>query len=855
MIEVRSTLKVVAALLCLALIATACSNVEKEQADPRLPEPLAGAAVSDVGFIDVGENDFDEPPLVVPADPPPIEDWPEGVLAVGEGLDVTLPAPAEAPISVTLALPPRPTEDALPAAIWERDEEEYELVLGHWDQDLETITVLRTEFSGGWAVWLSIACIVDFSCVATTLAKLAIRSGELTIDEILESLEPVVELLSEAVDLAKDEVDEVEWLKSVYEWLSEAADWVADSLTGRTDPPDCRNDAPSWASLGEHPNWIHTCLESRINKSGEVQAELVVTSNRRYNPMAVEIVPSAAYVNVDDQPEWVRRGLAHLTGMDVENWAFLPWDGSYQMAFSRNAETEDRHVDIASGPTLGTFLFGMVLRFADEALKYSLKRSPDWLPVFVEVSQCVTNLNPMNVDLDPNVDLEQMVLCALTGIGEGFQRSKHATALGNVGDADLRDRLMRQLRISFPRLAEQVAKYLPWVKKFELVRLYSSIVRDSVQTLHDADADADRRAVRLTLHGTPSTSLETDSTCSETDEFEVDPTLTVEPSVVAVEGFDYEFTYTGSGFAPNQVVAILPILSDLIDLFSFDPYSWAYNWLEITPDACGDFAISRTEHVAEGVGGLSFIINDRGLIDAESRRLHPGVTIGPEGTAPAIPESAVDECLVRCDVALAVHPKTIGAPGPQEFTVTASGEIYWGQLTVCGVEDWSTFISSDANCELVEESVSATRREPFEITFEFDVLSEGLWIQLEDYAGDISHAVLSARVWVGGEPRPTVSVDPSVQASGPTRFSVSGSGFTHPVFVIPCSPIESWPSFSIEAECDLTSSTATHVGRDGDFSVSVSYDVPAEGLGILAVTDAARTEAAYVNIPGRGSLP
>ena len=828
MTKIRGIVKAVGALTCSALIATTCSNVEPEQADPGLPELPADAGASDVGFIDVGENDFDEPPLVVPVDPLPIEDWPEGVLAVGEGLDVTLPAPAEAPISVTLALPPRPTEDALPAAIWERDDGTLEIVRGYWDQTDNTITLETHEFTSFRSIW--------------------------------QKLE--------------------DWIRDAKDWIGDAperlasfaknwADWAVDSVTGRTNPPECSNNAPPWVSIGEHPNWVHTCLQSSASEdTSEVLAELVIKSNRRYIPIAAETDPSAAYFEVDDQPDDVRRALAFLTGLDVEHGVLLPWGGSYRMGFAENPYSGNRLLPVDTGPTWRTFLFGVVVKAIEESTGILLGNASAWLPVALTTAQCLAGLDVFGLDLDPNFDFEQLLRCVIEGIGDGFDQSKAENTFDNVGKQI--DGLMEIAKKKFPELSSHVITVLPVIRELNVVREIASVLRDTGQVLHDI-WQADRtEPIWLTLHDMPATTLPvpaftappkpappaTSAVAQGSDfeavKFEGEPMLTIQPSVVVAEGFDYEFTYTGSGWQPNQTIGILPISSNMIDLFSVDPYSFAFSWFEVTPDADGEFTVARTAPVLEG--GLSFIVSHSGQIDFESRRLHPGVTVGQEGASVPLPKSSVKECLVRCDVSLAVYPTSVSAPGAQEFTITASGEIHWGQLTVCGVDDWSTFRSSDANCELVEESVSATRGEPFEITFEFDVLSEGLWIQLEDYAGDISHAVLSERVWVGGEPRPTVSVNPSGQASGPTRFSVSGSGFTHPVFVIPCSPIERWPSFNIEAECDLTSSTATHVGRDGDFSVSVSYDVPPAGLGVVAVTDAARTEAAYVNIPGRGSL-
>ncbi len=93
---------------------------------------------------------------------------------------------------------------------------------------------------------------------------------------------------------------------------------------------------------------------------------------------------------------------------------------------------------------------------------------------------------------------------------------------------------------------------------------------------------------------------------------------------------------------------------------------------------------------------------------------------------------------------------------------------------------------------------------------------------------------------------PTLTVEPAtVDAAGEQEFTVTGEGWTAtpPIFVLPCTIPESGDAADIDvASCD-TGNLTPGQPEDGSFTVTVTYDVPAEGMAIVA-GDAAQTEAA-----------
>lgn len=108
---------------------------------------------------------------------------------------------------------------------------------------------------------------------------------------------------------------------------------------------------------------------------------------------------------------------------------------------------------------------------------------------------------------------------------------------------------------------------------------------------------------------------------------------------------------------------------------------------------------------------------------------------------------------------------------------------------------------------------------------------------------------------------PTITVEPgSVDAAGSHDLTITGSGWTAapPVFVLPCpganGSIDEFAAQGADA-CD-TGALTPATPDDGSFEVTVTYDIPAEGL-VIAAGDAGQTESAVaiVTVGGGGDAP
>ena len=94
---------------------------------------------------------------------------------------------------------------------------------------------------------------------------------------------------------------------------------------------------------------------------------------------------------------------------------------------------------------------------------------------------------------------------------------------------------------------------------------------------------------------------------------------------------------------------------------------------------------------------------------------------------------------------------------------------------------------------------------------------------------------------------------PSVPEAGSYDFTVSGSGFTDAGFLLPCPGANGDPAAIAADSCDVGNLAPYDAG---DWSLNVTYDVPAEGL-VLVAGNAAQTEssATVITIGDAGELP
>lgn len=96
------------------------------------------------------------------------------------------------------------------------------------------------------------------------------------------------------------------WVEEGIRAVGGAIDFVADWVTGRTDPPSCRNDSPSWlADAGSETPSLHVCFQSNTRDDGTERVEVFIKSNRS-TMQAVTIPAGVDYLWMEAQPEWFR---------------------------------------------------------------------------------------------------------------------------------------------------------------------------------------------------------------------------------------------------------------------------------------------------------------------------------------------------------------------------------------------------------------------------------------------------------------------------------------------------------------------------------------------------------------------
>lgn len=114
--------------------------------------------------------------------------------------------------------------------------------------------------------------------------------------------------------------------------------------------------------------------------------------------------------------------------------------------------------------------------------------------------------------------------------------------------------------------------------------------------------------------------------------------------------------------------------------------------------------------------------------------------------------------------------------------------------------------------------------------------------------------LLTTVVFLGGgaaaaQDGPAISADPaSVEAPGSVDVTVTGTGFTTDGFLLSCAGLEGNVDGALSAdgsECDLAALTPYAVDDAGGWTATATFDIPAEGL-VLVAGNADQTESARV---------
>lgn len=122
-------------------------------------------------------------------------------------------------------------------------------------------------------------------------------------------------------------------------WFRDRFDSLADLVAGRTDPDPCKNDAPAWLSTTSSPDLVHACSISNPNGSGVTRAEVQFKSNRRSFVFA-RAPQGAAYIWVEDQPDWLRTAFAKLAGEPRDTYLLIPGNTKFTAGFYQPDTTQ-----------------------------------------------------------------------------------------------------------------------------------------------------------------------------------------------------------------------------------------------------------------------------------------------------------------------------------------------------------------------------------------------------------------------------------------------------------------------------------------------------------------------------------
>ncbi len=107
-----------------------------------------------------------------------------------------------------------------------------------------------------------------------------------------------------------------------------------------------------------------------------------------------------------------------------------------------------------------------------------------------------------------------------------------------------------------------------------------------------------------------------------------------------------------------------------------------------------------------------------------------------------------------------------------------------------------------------------------------------------------------------GAQGPSLNATPgSIEAPGSLSLTVTGSNFTDDGFLLPCPGADGDPAKMGADSCDTAALTPYTTGSDGSWSASVTYDIPAEGLVIVAGNAAQTENAVFVIAIGVSELP
>ena len=234
----------------------------------------------------------------------PISPIPNDVVALTSGrLDsgarATTPTPLGGSVLLSIPVGPPPDDDSTPGVLHRHDDGSFVLIPAPYEAESGTVSVWVDSFSdffGGW--W-----------------------------------------------------NPVNWAEEAIQLTQGAFDFMSDWVTGRTDPPQCNNDPPAWATVtASEAASIHVCMQSNLREDGTERVEVFIKSNRS-TMQAITLPTGLDYLWFESQPEWFR-SISSAIAADLLPFAspqsptIVTLFGGESMSFGFTRPTVDANIEV-----------------------------------------------------------------------------------------------------------------------------------------------------------------------------------------------------------------------------------------------------------------------------------------------------------------------------------------------------------------------------------------------------------------------------------------------------------------------------------------------------------------------------
>ncbi|MCO8127494.1 hypothetical protein NHL50_09770 [Acidimicrobiia bacterium EGI L10123] len=455
----------------IAVAASACSNGDDDEQTQRNEatveaEPAAALVDDDGPFAPTGDQIVDvdavgalysgnvaDVPDGITATAAPEPDPVEGILAAGPGMHVEVPGPFTGTFEIHLAIADPPTDTAIPGILHQRHDGTYVLEPGLWNPDTGTVIAGATSFSTRWAVWYDAAqWVTDAAATAAQGAVTVVGGG---------------------------------------------IDFVADFVTGRTDPPPCRNDPPSWATTTfTEAASVHVCSQS--NDDGATsRTELFLKSNRR-TAQVVTVASGHDYLWAQDQDSDAHRKVLAWAAR-VEPGSNLVLLGEHEMSIGFRRPAFTMAFDTRAYQTWTLIVANPILA----ALGNLPAKTGTALAVSLASYRCaqeISGIDVFSVDITPN-DLGPAPEAIGKAVRCGFELIQEPELVGGIAREALGALGItgRDARAVLGQVDDAAAKLAPTAARIAAALAGGSVLTNSFDGLFDNAAEG---LITTTMTGT-----------------------------------------------------------------------------------------------------------------------------------------------------------------------------------------------------------------------------------------------------------------------------------------------------------------------------------------------------------------